>query len=212
MNHALFSSSVVTAAGMFSESRRIDAGKPMLRKDSFAGAEQSSNRGIKMIDTRPEHSVLNKSKRATMNSAIINMARNHSLTRWAVRQDQNWIADCKFEPNTGNDEVDKQLDEIVSELQNPGIFDLSGRYGIHSFARLIQAQRTLCGDVLILKCKDLPGGRVRVFAYDRIGHSSPPSDQWQQGLELEPHTDRVLKYGMACKSKCRRIGQYRKIA
>ncbi len=196
MDKSLYSRSIVMPSGTFDESRKPTVERPHLKKDSFAGSEQSSNRGIKMIDTRPDHIVLSKTKRSTMNSAINDMARNHSLTRWAVRQDQSWIADCKFEPNTGNDEVDKQLDEIVSELQNPEVFDLSARHGIHSFARLIQAGRTLFGDALILKCRDMPGGRVKIFNYDRIDHPSPPSDQWQQGLELEPHTDRVLRYAI----------------
>jgi len=164
--------------------------------DSYDGAEPSKIRQTKPIETRPDHHLLPRGRRTALNSSLVDAARNHSLTRWAIRQDQNWIADCRFEACTGNPAVDAQLTAIADSLLKPENFDLAARHGIHSFARLIQAHRTLHGDVLILKCRDLPGGRVKIISYDRIDHPNPPSKQWVQGLELEPYTDRTLRYAI----------------
>lgn len=187
---ASFHTEMMVGAGL------AQADRAKLVKDGYDGAEPSPNRQLRPVDQRPDHYVLSKVKRAAMNSAMIDAARNHSLTRWAIRQDQNWIADCRFEACSGDKNVDEQLEKIVEELQYPENFDLSARHGIHTHSRLIQAQRTLNGDVLILKCRDFPGGRIKTFSYDRLDHPSPPSKQWIQGVELEPFTDRVLRYAI----------------
>ena len=185
----------------FPWSKQTDIAEPSVEEpkqvqDIYAGAEPSKNRSQPRIDNRPDHYILTAKKRAAMNSTLVDVARNHSLTRWAIRQDQNWIADCRFEACTGNSFVDDQLTEIVDGLLNPNNFDYSGRHGIHSFSRLMQAGRTLHGDGLILKCRDFPGGRVKYFPFDRISHPNPPSKQWIQGIELEPYTDRTLRYAI----------------
>lgn len=187
---------VSQGAHLIREAAPIRKETPDHVRDSYAGAEPSKNRSHPRIDNRPDHYVLTAKKRAAMNSTLVDIARNHSLTRWAIRQDQNWIADCRFEACTGNDEVDKQMTTIVDGLLSSNNFDYSGRHGIHSFSRLMQAGRTLHGDGLILKCRDFPGGRVKYFPFDRVDHPNPPSKQWIQGIELEPYTDRAIRYAI----------------
>ena len=164
-------------------------------RDTFYGAEQSPNRGAKSTDTRPDHYALTRSKRLTMGSSLLNSVRNYSLARWAIRQDQNWVADCRFKPCSGDPFVDEQMAAIAEEMQDPLNFDFAGRIGVHEFARIVQGQRTLFGDVGILFCRDF-GGTIKTISYDLIDHPQKPHDLWLQGVEVDAFSTRAKNYAI----------------
>jgi len=130
---------------------------------------------------RSEDWELDDPRRRIAVSESRDLRRNFTILGWMVRRHLDYVARASFKCKIGDIELDpryaKQLneetstslnrliEELVWEWSQPGNFEVTGRYSLGQFLRLVEAARVIDGDIGILKLKD---GLVQAIEGDRI--------------------------------------------
>jgi capsid protein len=103
--------------------------------------------------------------RRAMATGTRNLQRNFTIAAWAIRKHLDFLTSFSFQAKTGNKDLDKQVTEFVKWWSKPMNFDAAGRHGLRRFLRLVEARRTLDGDILVNRLAD---GRLQGIEGDRI--------------------------------------------
>lgn len=155
---------------------------------SYDAAEPKGRRKAPKIDHRSEDLILDGGKRAKVNANADDIARNFAIARWMIRKHLDFVTCFEFQPLTGNDAVDAQLETIISRWSRAMNCDRAGRHPLWRMIRLAEAQRTIRGDVGLLKLRD---GRIQAIESDRVRNPGGattwgPEQQWIHGVKTDP--------------------------
>lgn len=91
--------------------------------------------------------------------------RNITTAGWMVRRHLDYVASFKFQAKTGDEGLNRSLEEFVQIQSKPENFDAAGRHDRQSFVRLMESSAVVDGDVWVLKRS---GRRVQAIEGDRV--------------------------------------------
>ncbi|WP_197532287.1 phage portal protein [Symmachiella macrocystis] len=153
------------------------------------GYDAAADRGRRATPAgalRSEDAVLKAGDRRKVQSVSREVQRNFTIASWAVRRHLDYVSTFSFQPRTGNDAVDARLAELVDWWGRPDNFEVGGRHGLQRWTRLLEARRTVDGDVFAMQLSD---GRLQAIEGDRV---RDPGDKHKrngssvvQGVEVD---------------------------
>ncbi len=114
---------------------------------------------------RSEDDQLRITDRKKMLASSQLLYRNFALVRWMVARHLDYVSTFTFQAKTGNRELNKRLEWLVRGWSKPGNFEVSDRFSRQKFVRMAELQRTLNGDVGVLKLRK---GKVQAIEGDRV--------------------------------------------
>jgi len=153
------------------------------------GKRKASTSAIKHED---EH--LKERDRRRLTATGQHLQRNFSIVAWAVRKHLDYVTHFDFQMRTGDEEFDTQVERLWNEWQRPGNCDIAGRHALPKFIRMMEARRTLDGDVFLLKRSQ---GRIQAVEGDRIRTPDQvdSAQTWVNGAQINAN-GRALSWGL----------------
>ena len=116
--------------------------------------------------------------------------RNFSIAAWAIRRHLDYVARFRFRSLTGKKDLDKRVTELITWSARPENFDAARRHGLTKYTRLVEASRTVDGDILNVM---LGNGRMQAIEGDRI---RTPQCYASADRALPPEVLRRMRYGV----------------
>jgi len=148
---------------------------------------------------------LTQHNRKKLNASARDLYRNFDLAAWAIRKHLDFVSSFSFQCRSGDDGLDRRIEELMRWWSRPRNCDVSGHHGFHRFFRLLEQCRLIDGDVFAMK---LRSGQMQAIESDRIRRPQdglPPADahvELTHGIEL----DKAGRFRRLC--VCRRGGRY----
>lgn len=93
------------------------------------------------------------------------MRRNFAPAAWAIRKHLDYVSTFTFQAKTGDDALNQKIEAFVKYASKAENFDSSGRHDRDAFVRLLEASRTVDGDVWPMKRAD---GTLQAIESDRV--------------------------------------------
>lgn len=112
-----------------------------------------------------EDQELRQMQRRLMTTSTRDLQRNFAIAAWAIRKHIDFLTSFTFQSKTQNKLLDEAIEAFIAWWSKPLNFDAAGRHGLRRFLRLVEARRTLDGDVLVNRLAD---GRVQGIEGDRV--------------------------------------------
>lgn len=135
----------------------------------YDSVKTSKRRKVPTGRVKSENHVLKMPDRQKMSESTSDLYRNFSTAAWCVRKHLDFVTRFAFEARTGNDDLDKQVDAIISRRMMPA--GCHSR-GLHRFGRLLriwESQRVMNGDCGVFRLRD---GTLQTIEHDRIRNPS----------------------------------------
>ena len=129
--------------------------------------------------TRSEDDQLDVSNRRKLIATTREARRNQTLLKWMVDSHLDFVTRFRFQPKTGDRDLDEQLERLVNWRSRAKNWDATGRHYRDRYMRLMEAHRVIDGDVGNLL---LGNGRIQGIEGDRIAKPT-------QGMLPEPWSD-----------------------
>ncbi len=130
--------------------------------------------------TQSEDSVLPRGERKRLIATVREARRNISLVKWAIDQHLDFVTRFRFQPRTGNEELDEKLDKLVRWRSRAKNWDVAGRHDRDRYMRILEGCRVVDGDVgnILLRT-----GQMQAIEGDRIakptqGQIPDPYHEW----------------------------------
>lgn len=156
--------------------------------------DKTHRRAISTLVQSEDHE-LPSEKRRKLIGQTLDIRRNYEVAAWAVRRHLDFVSTFAFRSQSGNPDWDRVVENFVWRQSERKNFDAAGRHSLRKALRLLEALRTLGGDVGILKNAD---GKVQVVEGDRIRNPLgriKDGDKWCHGVKLSP-TGAALAYAI----------------
>lgn len=174
----------------------VAEGEPGVRL-SYDAAEPKGKRKAARIDHRSEDLILDGSKRAKVQANADDIARNFAIARWMIRKHLDFVTSFEFQSTSGNDEADDSVEAFIGRWSRPQNCDRAGRHPLWRIIRLAEGQRTIRGDVGLLKLSDF---RLQAIESDRVRNPGGATtwgkdQQWVHGVKTDP-AGRALAYAI----------------
>ena len=125
-----------------------------------------------------------------------------SIAAWAIRQHCTHIAGHTFQSRTGDPNLDRQIEGLMSWWSRPENCDAAGRHPFDRLIYLSEHARVTDGDVFLLK---LSSGKLQVIESDRVGTATrdlpnniEPAD-WTHGVRVDD-AGRAIAYMLGDRS------------
>jgi len=131
----------------------------------YIAAEPSTTRRDPGTRIQSSDSILSESKRKRATEGARELWRNYSVVAWAVRKHLDYVANFTFQADTGNPEVNEQLEKLMDWWGRPLNCDVAGRHSLKRIVRLLEARRVMDGDVFVVK---LASGQLQAIEGDRV--------------------------------------------
>jgi len=131
----------------------------------YDAVENKGRRRPPRSDTRSEDLILPSAKRKRLVGTARDVIRNYCTAAWMVRCHLDYVASFAFQARTGDDELDKKIEDFVWSAGLRKNFDIGGRYSLSKGLRISEARRVLDGDIFWAK---LSSGRVQLVEGDRV--------------------------------------------
>jgi capsid protein len=112
---------------------------------------------------RSEDAELISNRKSTLVATTRDLPRNMSAFAWGIRKHLDYVSRFHFQPKSGDDNVDKQLEFWMGIFSNN--CDQSGRHDLPRLLRLIEKSAFGDGDCFIVKRNT---GKLQVIESDRI--------------------------------------------
>jgi len=116
--------------------------------------------------TSSEDVILPQRKREQLTSNTRDLRRNFEMVAWAIRRHLDYVASFRWQATTDDQDLNKELEAWMKRATKPAMFDAAGRHGLDRFIRIMEAERTVNGDVFCLKQND---GTIMAIEGDRVG-------------------------------------------
>lgn len=132
------------------------------------GYDAVENRGRRRpprSDTRAEDAILPSTKRKQLVGTARDVIRNYCTAAWMVRCHLDYVSSFAFQARTGDDAMDKQIEDLMRTASLRGNFDVGGRFSLAKGLRISEARRVLDGDVFWAK---LSSGSIQLIEGDRV--------------------------------------------
>lgn len=134
-------------------------------QSAYVAANDSHRR--QRIPARPqiEDELLTRPQRAKLGENARDMIRNYAVAAWAVRCHLNYICAHRASVATKDDGFNREVEHWLAKRMQADRFDASKRFPGRRFVRLLEAQRVISGDVLVVRTS---GGGLQGIEYDRV--------------------------------------------
>ncbi len=142
---------------------------------------KSPNTRIQSVD-----STLTPSKRKYLTANVRDIHDNMAVCSWAVRRHLDYVSSFEFQPNTKDQGLNRELEELMEWYSRPLNCDATYRHSLPALVRMLEQRRTVDGDVFVIKLKT---GHLQVIESDRV--RTPEG----QGFENLIHGVKVGKAG-----------------
>lgn len=165
-------------------------------RGDYDGAKPTNRRRAPRTITRSEDSVLSSTDRKALVATARDMRRNFSVAAWAVRKHLDYVSSFSFQARTGDEDLNRRIEELVEWWSEPENCDVAGRHPLARMIRIAEASRTLDGDVLLSRLKT---GRLQGIEGDRCrsGLGLPPEAEGKkivQGVEVTDQNRAIAYY------------------
>jgi capsid protein len=183
--------SIDVGVGTLSAGDRVERGEPGAKahgsgKLSYDALEPKGRRKSPPVQIVREDVNLRGNKRTRLQANANDIARNFSIAGWAIRRHLDYVARFTFQSQTGNRELDKQIEKLILIQSRPTNFDRGTRCSRERFFRLCEARRVLDGDTGILL---LANGQVQGIESDLVRNPEKQDDrssyEWVDGVEVD---------------------------
>ncbi len=164
----------------------------------YQGSESvSKNRKPKKRKLDTEDQQLTASARKVLQATTRDLRRNEVAARWILSKHIDFVVHHNFQPNSGDKAVDDKLRDFYTYAARKEQFDISGRYDLNAFMRMVEASAVIDGDIYCVRQR---GGYLQPIESDRIrqpdvNHSrglSPSNGEhekemldWVQGVKTD---------------------------
>ncbi len=165
----------------------------------YDGASSSSkNRKPKKMKLMAEDKQLRATDRKVLQSTTRDLRRNEVAARWILSKHIDFVVRHNFQPNTGDEATDNLLREFYNYCSKKEQFDISGRYDLNTFMRMLESSAVIDGDVYCVRQR---GGYLQAIESDRIrqptflremdgvtpsnGEYESPLKDWVQGVKID---------------------------
>lgn len=130
-----------------------------------------------------EDNELKNGDRHRMLNATRSLARNFALVSWAIRKHLDYVTAFNFQMRTDDVQFNKSVERMMSDWSRPANCDAAGRHPFPAMLRMLEARRTVDGDVFVLK---LQNGRLQAIEGDRIRQPDNVNDgeRWFNGVRV----------------------------
>jgi len=118
---------------------------------------------------RNEDGELLQTQRSQLVSTTRDLLRNFAAAKFALNKHLDYTSTFHFQSRTGEDALDRRIENLMAWWSNPRNCDLTGRHDFSRLTRMIESCATVDGDVWVLK---LANGRIQVIEGDRV--RTPP--------------------------------------
>ena len=165
----------------------------------YDGASSSSkNRKPKKMKLMTEDKQLRATDRKVLQSTTRDLRRNEVAARWILSKHIDFVVRHNFQPNTGDEGIDNALRDFYNYCSKKEQFDISGRYDLNTFMRMLESSAVIDGDVYCVRQR---GGYLQAIESDRIrqptflaekkgltpanGEYESPLKNWVQGVKID---------------------------
>ena len=165
----------------------------------YDGASSSSkNRKPKKMKLMTEDKQLRATDRKVLQSTTRDLRRNEVAARWILSKHIDFVVRHNFQPNTGDEALDDTLRDFYNYCSKKEQFDISGRYDLNTFMRMLESSAVIDGDVYCVRQR---GGYLQAIESDRIrqptflaersgvtpsnGEYESPLKDWVQGVKID---------------------------
>lgn len=128
-----------------------------------------------------EDRVLRQHARRRLNATAHDIRRNFSIAAWMIRKHLDYVATFTFHSRSGDPALDRDLEALMTAWMRPNNCDVAGRHPFTRWLRILEACRTVDGDVLAVF---LDSGRLQAIESYRI--QDPPrrrrGERWIHGV------------------------------
>tara|TARA_R100001463_G_scaffold96145_2_gene150667 strand:+ start:1410 stop:2828 length:1419 start_codon:yes stop_codon:yes gene_type:complete len=165
----------------------------------YDGASSSSkNRKPKKQKLTTEDKHLRATDRKVLQSTTRDLRRNEVAARWILSKHIDFVVRHNFQPNTGDEATDNLLRDFYNYCSKKEQFDISGRYDLGTFMRMLESSAVVDGDVYCVRQR---GGYLQAIESDRVrqptflaeksgvtpsnGEYESPLKNWVQGVKID---------------------------
>lgn len=166
------------------------------RRADYNATKPSTKRRVVPMSTKSEDQELPSEDRAQLITLGRDVRRNMAIAAWAIRKHLDFVSSFHFKATTitgaakkrGKDKTepdfDDDLEAFVKNWGKKGNFDVARRHGRERFLRILEAHRTIDGDVGVLK---LASKKLQIIEGDRIRHfaGETEGDAWCHGVKTD---------------------------
>lgn len=131
----------------------------------YDAAEAKGKRKAPVAQARSEDGELDQTNRDKTVTSMRDLNRNFSLAGWMVRRHLDYVSTFSFQPTTGDEALDVQVQSLIDEWSQKENCDAAGRMSLANMVRVAEARRTIDHDCLLVKLTD---GRLQGIEGDRI--------------------------------------------
>ena len=172
------------------------AGRPLRFGYDVVDHDAKKRRAPSRIKLISEDAEQTSSTRRKLTATGRDVVRNYALAAWMLRQHLNYCSTFQFQSGSGNDKFDREVEDFVTRWGRRLSFDVAGRHGLRRYMRLLEARRTIDGDVGTMK---MSSGHVQAIEGDRIRNPRGTDAPEPEEPEKVTHGIWVTKSGRAKK-------------
>lgn len=177
-----------TTDEFFAQLGRMNSSLPsQTRFGGYEATESSPNRKSRAASIVSEDAVLGPSKRGKLTSSIQDLNRNFELVGWMLRKHLDYVTECDFHSDTGDDGFDTAVEEFISKNTEAEMCDIRGKHTLDELYRLQESETIVAGDVLALRTAD---ECLQLIESDLLRNpenaTENPNANWVHGVKLDP--------------------------
>ncbi len=116
------------------------------------------------------------------------MQRNFSLAAWAIRKHLDYVSRFSFQSKTDDEDFNQQVEDFLTTWSMRVNCDVAKRHRLSRFVRLLEAMRTIDGDVFALRTSR---GQLQAIESDRV-RSPDGTTRRRRGDTRDPFVGRDM--------------------
>lgn len=152
----------------------------------YEAAQASSNRKNRAGAIKSEDAVLGPMARTRLVSTSQDLVRNFELAGWMVRKHLDYVTECDFAADTGNQSFDDEVEEFIRLHSEPERCDVRSKLALDDQFRMHESEIVISGDILAVRTKER---QLQLFESDLIrnplGTNLSQGQTWVHGVELD---------------------------
>ena len=148
---------------------------------NYDAASTSTKRRNVTTTIKSTDDLLTPEKRQRLISNANDLQRNYSIAAWAIRRHLDYVSSFTFHPKTGNGPLDADIRDLMGWYERAPNCDVTERHTLCRLVRLLEARRTIDGDVFVVRRGD---GRLQAVESDRVRNPPEADANWKHGVKL----------------------------
>lgn len=143
---------------------------------------------------KSEDDHLGASSRKQLTAETRHAHRNFAIAGWAIRKHLDFVSSFSFSCKSSDREFKRAVERYIASRERKYHFDIAGRHPRRRFIRLLEARRTVDGDIAALK---LASGHLQAIEGDRIRDPAKMDrgEDWKHGVKTNA-AGRALAYAI----------------